>query len=620
MEMNLCFIRKTFSYLACISLLINSGLFAETKTQPQKKQFDFEVITLFPDTSDTVFAANQKTIFTKITPFSVVDTIWSFTIDTLPHGFVVTGGHHFRFGNQNLQIPPVILGMKYDSLPAGISESDCGLYQKIDGQLHKCHGSWISNGAVWDTVSSEQLAYPFLILADTLTPIISLYQCTDTVSTGANIPTFFGISDNSANVHWQFLYGPGHGGYDYGDEGYLTTCIDTSLKTVIVDQNNTINESFGVRALIIARDGINADTVNVSRCVRSSMTEVCSIIGNEWVPLRTAAGLDEPALEVIFDASTTDPDPWQYDEFKQRIYRWHSLSPDKPNKWIEYSDPVKDIFSFIPGRTIWCKSAGNTAISFGCGVTVSLKEPYEIKLKPGNWTDISSPFQFPVMWRDILDATGVGSDSLEIYQWVKSGSIYEAMDIYIASLDTITAVTDTLASRQKHDAYTIYNYSYSWTILRIPPISLPLSKYSNGKYVRQRHYKTLKNIAPSNQIPLSTIWEDGIIHPDPANGIVPVSHMVPEKLQLTTDFYTFGERIFFTIPSVDIQEVRIAVYSLTGRRVLTKTVSGGTETCRNVLQLDTSRLSKGVYCIRMAMFSKSGIPKKVLSKKVLLSN
>ena len=112
-------------------------------------------------------------------------------------------------------------------------------------------------------------------------------------------------------------------GYDYGINGYLTSQVDTTLKAFILDTNNLIHEAFGVRALITAGDGVNSDTVNVSRCVRSANTEFFSVPSMEWVPLRTSSGLDEPALETIFEKSLSVP--FEYDITKYRIFRWFKV-------------------------------------------------------------------------------------------------------------------------------------------------------------------------------------------------------------------------------------------------------------------------------------------------------
>ena len=55
---------------------------------------------------------------------------------------------------------------------------------------------------------------------------------------------------------------------------------------------------------------------------------------------------------------------------------------------------------------------------------------------------------------------------------------YLASDVYIFAFDSLTSEKDTLLSDQRYDGYTVYNHYDTAITLLIPPISLPLSKYS----------------------------------------------------------------------------------------------------------------------------------------------
>ncbi len=430
---------------------------------------------------DMIYAANQKILLQGTVSFDYKDTLYAFNPGTLPNGFVDIGGVPFTFKGVNTQLPPILLGMKWGQLPTGITKDDIGLYQYINGELHVVYGFTISNGAVWDTLTNKNMGSPFLILADTLAPVVTLTECSDTVYPKMIIPTRFTISDNIANVQWQLVYGPGNEGYGYGIFDTMSATFD-SLKAIITVTANVINESFGVRALVIAGDGVTADTTDVSRCVYTDQVGIMSVPKMEWVPLRTPAGLDEPDLAAIFDKSITQDQGWEYDIYRYRLYCWDNINPDEDNNWIEYSNDVKDNFTFVPGRLIWFKSAESQSIKLGSGNTTSLKEPYGITLKAKNWTDISLPFQFKILLRDVLETTGSASDSLEVYQWIKDGSIYDVLDLYVAKMDDVEDVKDTLKPEQKHDGYTVYNHTDSPVTLLIPPVSLPLSNYlSRGK-------------------------------------------------------------------------------------------------------------------------------------------
>ncbi len=135
--------------------------------QTEIPSFTWQEIVLFPDTLDQVSAANSMITFKKNVPFTIVDTIRAFHLqDTLPEEFIDVGGVPFTF-NHTLQIPPIVLGMKYDKLPPGVTEDDLWLYQYKNDQLEIMSGCSRSDSTVWDTVESSQLAYPFLLFADT---------------------------------------------------------------------------------------------------------------------------------------------------------------------------------------------------------------------------------------------------------------------------------------------------------------------------------------------------------------------------------------------------------------------------------------------------------------------
>lgn len=479
------------SYTVGIWLLgISPGLGAGQPSPPMDSSivsvkipsFTWQQITIFKNAIDTVFAINNKLTFINLINFEITDTIWKTSLPTPPNGFVIVGGISFNIAKASLQIPPFKMGIRYDSLPTGITANDLAMYNFHAGNFNVRHNSYSNNNCVWDSINSWELADPFLILADTMPPKIIVTDNSNTVKPYTSIPMYFGIKDNSANVHWDFLYGPGHDGYLYSDTGDLTSQIDTSIVTLIKNHSNTINSFSGVRALIIASDGVSKDTVNVSLRVYSDTTGIVHASANEWLPMRTTATLNNQSIKSTFEYSISDKNEWVYDTFSTRLYRWYDDGNKNEIDWVEYSDATKDSFDLVPGRLIWYKSAIDHDIIFGSGATTSLREPYEIVLNPGNWTDISLPFQFPIMLRDILEETGEENvEMLEVYHWEKSDTIYNGVQKFLGKIDSIAGETDTIYSGQKYDGYTVYNHKNSPIILKIPPTSLPLSRYSNMK-------------------------------------------------------------------------------------------------------------------------------------------
>lgn len=439
--------------------------------------FTWEVVSFFPD-SPIVFAANQQIILKEQLHFVHTDTLYAYDPGSLPAGFVSVGGISFSFTNKTPGIAPFTLGLSYEQLPSGILPKHLAMYQIVNNQFQVLHDSEVKDSAVWATITNQDMTYPFVILADTMKPTITVSAYQDTISKNYTDPLIFTINDNCRNVYWRFQYGNGNNGYTHHRDNYLQQSHDTSSISVAMDPR-VIHEYFGLRALVIASDGVNSDTVNVSRCVRNPSGEVFSINQYAWVPLRTTKGLIIPLLETIFSQIVNEPQEWSYNTEEFRLFRWHTTDSREPNNWLEYSHMVKNDFQLIPGRIIWCKSAKDHALKLGAGVTTSLKEPYTIVLRPGNWTDFSLPFQFSITLRDVLAATGSLRDSLDMYQWIKDQNTYIAKDIYLSEFDTLTEIYDTLKSLQGHDAFTVYNHATQPVNLRIPPISLAISSYLN---------------------------------------------------------------------------------------------------------------------------------------------
>jgi len=438
--------------------------------------FTWQEVNIFP-VSDIVYAANKKIIMKKIGGFTHLDTARAYDPGSLPQGFSAVGGITFRFAQKNpANVQPFMLGLKYGALPSGITEKDLGIYQVKDGQMFVFHGFTIQDSVVWTQITAADFAWPFAVLADVQKPVIEVRSPYDTVSPGATVPVYFAVKDNVANASWTFRYGRGDTAYAYNKTTYLSTSNDTTTRIDFIG-NSAISPLYGVRAIIVAHDGVRGDSVNVSKSVRDRDGEHFAIPAMQWVPLRSAGGLDNPSLEDIFDRSVPRPDPWQYDIYGCRLYRWYNTAGHGPNAWVEYADSVQDVFDFTPGNLVWCKMADSQVVSFGPGATTNLKQAYEIELKSGEWTDLSLPYRFPVHLRDVLEATSPYCDSLVVCRWVKDSNSYAGEYLFVYSVDTVSAVTDTMVSGQMEDGYTVYNHYTRPVTLKIPPVCLPLSRY-----------------------------------------------------------------------------------------------------------------------------------------------
>ncbi len=455
-----------------------------SRTKVSIPSFTWEIVNFFPTSgaNDVVPVANGKIVLRELTDFGVNvqrDTIRSYNrIAPLPSGFFPIEAQAFRFCKSNYQIPSFIIEIPYKNLPVGVTKDDLGLYRDIDGKMHAVHGFKVDENMVFAKISKEDLnvqnkPYPFVVLADTSTPVVTYAIHEEIVAPGANVRTEFTIRDNVANVATQFLHGPGHKIFERVDPDTLK---DTTANLTGIIRSEYVNADFGTRAWLVVDDGVNKDTINVSRSVKTDQAEYFPIGAMEWTPLRTASPLMDSTTAAIYGRSFA-PQEWVYDKTKYRLFRYYTPQLDT-NDWMEYSETSVEHFNFVPGRLIWYKTTENVPIQFGEGYTTSMRQPYEIVCRAGTYTDFCLPYKFPVMLRDVLATTGIKSDSLEFYHWVKDSTTYKTNKIYVALLDKYTPQADTsvLIYQAKSDGYTVYNKDTADIIMRIPPLCRALSQ------------------------------------------------------------------------------------------------------------------------------------------------
>jgi hypothetical protein len=434
---------------------------------------------------DTQYIANRKIVFRTFgtVGFDFSDKVTGYRRATpLPPGFVKIGSVPFKFTIANPQISPIMVEMRYDPLPPKVLKNTIRIFRDEKGSICTRYSSGEDGGKVIDMIKKSDFAYPFMALADTVKPDITPCSFDTLVDAGVtSVNTRFRVKENAGNAWYELHYGAGNSGYPKSEKDTLKPGLD-SISWTIKNLDNVVNSSFGLRARVIVHDGVSADTADVSRMVFSAKGEGYSVTGMQWNPLRTSLTLQNTgSLDTIFTASLEGGNQWQYDKTKQRIFRYLDSAATAPNTWLEYSEPSKGLFAVVPGRVIWLKSSQGMQVQFGGGVTQNLQAPFIITLKPGSWTDFSLPFQFPVLLRDVLEATGItASKKLEVYQWVFKGSSknYTAQKRYIGVLDDLTQVKDTIMYNQPDNAYLVYNHDTATINLMIPPVCLPLSKYT----------------------------------------------------------------------------------------------------------------------------------------------
>ena len=237
---------------------------------------------------------------------------------------------------------------------------------------------------------------------------------------------------------------------------------------------DTVN---GTRILLITTDGVHTDTVNLSRRALRLRSDEQLTTSIEWYPLTVTTVLDTPEPEFLVE-KMAEGDSVFYDTRFMRICRWVKTDFNtSKDRWVEYDESVSSLFNFIPGRLIWAKTLKDRPVHFGRGVTVSLKNYYEIELEAREWTDIGLPFRFSIRMADILEATR-GSDSLQVYTWTKDSLSrkYGTSALYIPGLPDKEDVNVTL-NYAGGNGFSIYNPGSGPVNLKIPPLPQAMSPY-----------------------------------------------------------------------------------------------------------------------------------------------
>ncbi|MFW5775056.1 MAG: hypothetical protein ACOCW2_02095, partial [Chitinivibrionales bacterium] len=412
------------------------------------------------------------------------------------NGFV-PAGLSFRF-DVSIETPEFFIGIRYDSIPQGYTENDLRLYRvQQNNSVHVEHESYVQDGVVW--VKTNAIQQPFLLLADTLKPQLT-FGVDDTgaaiTANGDVLPQRFSLSDNSANVKYTVQASTGDKLFEFEKQGILTG-TSASLVANIPKKDNgqfigCVSESYGLRAHIIVTDGVHVDTINISRRVLTDNIGELSTprIKPGWVPLAVRGTLTDSSLVSVLDElEDEESGEWEYDPFRFRLFRYMGKNDPLANDdgWLEYEDSVSQHFRVSPGRLLWLKTKEYQLIKLGEGKTTSLKDTFEITLKPGQWTDFAMPFQFDVPLRDVLAASGDDIDSIQLYHWEKDeDDIYHATELYISSFEELESVAseEVLSGAVDKCGYTAFNPLERSVVVRIPPV--PETNQGSAKRVALR--------------------------------------------------------------------------------------------------------------------------------------
>jgi hypothetical protein len=245
------------------------------------------------------------------------------------------------------------------------------------------------------------------------------------------------------------------------------------------------NDSVGCRAFFVISNGLISDTVQISHRVRRDTNNCDNIgVGNlEWTPLSVTAFPEKNDLQSVLSCFNTQDGTWKYDKTKFRIIQWYPdlVNDTTINKYVEWTSNFASYFKIRPGKLFWIKSNETKTVDFGKAVTPYLTAAFPDTLNAAQWTDFSIPFNFPILFQDIINTTKKMTtldksmvDALEFYQWEKSGKTWIATLFRgpgFSGLDTVRGGAG--------KAYTVFNPNAK-NVLQIPPICAAMSTTPKG--------------------------------------------------------------------------------------------------------------------------------------------
>jgi len=431
------------------------------------------------------------------------NTVRVFTpADSLLAGFVVVSVG-FVFDNPQ-PAPPFTVALRYvfGSIPAGYSAQDVRIYRLTPDGVWLVQRSTILDvnarrvSIRLDASTGDNLDYPFIAMVDTSAPRVTFSEGTDTASVvGLNgvssaISDTISIADNAGNVRWYLWYGKGDHNV-FSGAAQSSSELSAAVSRVITAVPTAGAENNGIRSILVIEDGVHSDTIDLSRRAWRRAFDDAVPKELQWYPLHSTVQLDSVNASTILSSTVSDPSTWQYDNRYTRLFRFVSYegnaAADNNDKWAEYSVAPDSLFTFAPGALMWIKRKEAGLISYGSGITLSLKDTFEMRLPPHAWTDLALPFGFSMKLGDILAATGNGADTvLDFYSWDNtstSGGTYVTLPLYIRDMtgNDTTTMLSTLGG-----GYAVWNPTSHAVVLRFPAtpaVASLLSKVRAAKTV-----------------------------------------------------------------------------------------------------------------------------------------
>jgi Putative Ig domain len=296
----------------------------------------------------------------------------------------------------------------------------------------------------------------------------------DTEPPGNPISDTIGVLNNSLKLSYT-LFAAEANGPAVGIPDSIVTLSNGTPVIIATIPGRFVSDTMGERAFIVVSNGTINDTLSLSHPVYRPANNCDNIsVGNlEWTPLSVTATPVSNGIASVLKCYTPAGGVWAFDQRRFRVIQWYPYADNSTdtNKWVEATQRNAPIFNFVPGKLFWIKSRETQTINFGPAIVPSMAVAQADTLNAGQWTDFSVPLNFSVFIQDIVTATKQSlppssnfTDSLDFYQWTKSGATWTAglMQGHGVSINNVMR-------GGAGTAYTVYNPNSSF-VLRIPPL------------------------------------------------------------------------------------------------------------------------------------------------------
>jgi PKD repeat protein len=436
--------------------------------------------------ADTSYAYNKRIrLCNDVAGDPIKDTLiaWS-PLDAAANGFVpVSVGFYFKHQNPS---PIFSIGLRCDSIPKRLTADNVRIYRYDKGAWLVEANSAYDPSSGFVSVKTRDLQKPFIAMIDTVKPSYMHRGNFGPMPAGQPIVDTFIISDNVSNMKCAFRFTKGENSFGEGDS--IDTVVSLKNDTIVnTIPGSTVSEDNGVRALFIISDGVHTDTMNLSRqTIRARSSDAFTTGEMQWMQLHTTALPETSDIRYAL-RNFAVKGKWAYNPTAFRLFRWYpsEQNAQKSDKYVEYSDSIRNLFSMTPGNILWLKSRKQVLVDFGRATTPSLIQPYEIVAQPGEWTDIALPFKFDIFIGDILASTNGGgspADSLEWYRWTPdTTSNYFAAPAYVPGLGDVfpqLANGSYEMASSETAGYTVRNTSHAAIRILFPPLPVAMSVFA----------------------------------------------------------------------------------------------------------------------------------------------